>query len=111
MANEAILEAHEANFSSILKSRKSVVVDFWAEWCGPCHTLAPILDELADAYAGKVRVAKVNIDHNPGLASRYGVRSIPTLLVFRGGEVVETRVGAGSKREMSSLFEQALKKH
>ncbi|MEX0345392.1 MAG: thioredoxin [Rhizobiaceae bacterium] len=86
----------------VLKAAEPVVVDFWAEWCGPCKMIAPALEEISAEMGGKVKIAKVNIDENPEIAAQYGVRSIPTLMVFKGGEVADMKVGALPKSTLSS---------
>lgn len=86
----------------VLKAAEPVVVDFWAEWCGPCKMIAPALEEISAEMGGKVKIAKVNIDENPEIAAQYGVRSIPTLMVFKGGEVADMKVGAVPKSALSS---------
>lgn len=92
-----------SNFrAEVLDSAEPVVVDFWAEWCGPCKMIAPSLEEISTEMAGKIKVAKVNIDENPDIAAKYGVRSIPTLAMFKGGEVADIKVGASPKSALSS---------
>jgi len=106
---KATIEVNESNFEAeVLKSAQPVVVDFWAQWCGPCKMLAPVLDELASEQAGRAKVAKVNLDENPGLAARYKVQAIPTLLYFSGGEVREMTVGVSSKRAIQGKLDGLL---
>ena len=91
------IEITDANFDQIISSDKPVLVDFWAEWCGPCKMIGPVVEELAGDYDGKAVIGKLNVDENPQVAARFGVRSIPTLLVFKGGQVVDKQVGAVPK--------------
>lgn len=100
------LEFTDANFEEeVLKSDTPVLVDFWAEWCGPCRMIGPIVEELAGEYEGKAKVGKLNIDHNPNVPMKFGIRSIPTLLVFKNGELVDKVVGAVPKSTLSSKME------
>jgi thioredoxin 1 len=87
----------DANFDEIINSGKPVLVDFWAEWCGPCKMIGPVVEELAGDYDGKAVIAKLNVDENPQTTAKFGVRSIPTLLVFKGGQVVDKQIGAVPK--------------
>jgi len=102
------IEITDANFSEVLNTEKPVLVDFWAEWCGPCKMIGPIVIELADDYEGKAVVGKVNVDENPSTAAKFGIRSIPTLLVFKGGEVVDKQIGAVPKAVLSGKLEAQL---
>jgi thioredoxin 1 len=103
-----VAELSDANFSTeVLESDQAVLVDFWAPWCGPCRQIAPMVEELAEEYAGSVKVAKVNIDDSPNLAMNYGVTSIPTLIVFKGGDVVQRFVGAQPKNRLQQALDSA----
>ena len=105
----ATVTVDKMNFQAeVLDSAEPVVVDFWAEWCGPCKMIAPSLEEISNEMAGRVKVAKLNIDDNPELAAQYGVRSIPTLAMFKGGEVADIKVGASPKTALSSLISGAV---
>lgn len=107
MASPKILTITQDNFQTeVLQSTQPVLVDFWAEWCGPCKMLGPILDELADEYDGRVRVGKVNIDEHQQLAAQFGVRSIPTLLLFQQGQVADQIVGLRSKKDLKASFDR-----
>jgi len=107
MASPSIITLTQDNFSQqVLQSPAPVLVAFWAEWCGPCKMIAPLLDELADEYDGKVKIGKVNIDEQQNLAAEYGVRAIPTLLVFHRGEVTDQLVGARSKRDLKASLDR-----
>jgi thioredoxin 1 len=107
MASSNIIVLTQDNFQQVvLKSTTPVLVDFWAEWCNPCKAIAPILDELADEYAGRVQIGKVNVDEFQGLAAEYGVRGIPTLLVFQDGQVAEQIVGLRSKRDLRASLDK-----
>ena len=107
MASNSIMEVNDSNFDQdVLKSDKPVLIDFWAAWCGPCRALAPIVDELATAYEGKVKVAKMDVDRNSATPMRYGVRGIPTLLVFKGGEVKEQIVGYVPKEQIKKAIDK-----
>ena len=101
-------ELNDANFKEAIAQNLPVVVDFWAPWCGPCRMLSPIVDELAKEYDGKILVGKVNVDENEDVPAQYGIMSIPTLLLFKNGEIVNRHVGAGNKATISALFEQLL---
>lgn len=103
------LEITDANFTEMVNKNEGVsVVDFWAPWCGPCKMISPIIDELHTEYDGKAVIGKVNVDDNPNTSMEFGVRSIPTILVFKNGEVVNKKVGVASKAELQKMIEDAM---
>lgn len=107
--SENILTLSDAAFEEqVLKAEGPVLVDYWAEWCGPCKMIAPILEQVAKEYEGRVTVAKLNIDDNPATPGKYGVRGIPTLMLFKNGEVEATKVGAQSKSQLTAWLEASL---
>ena len=102
----AVGKVSDANFEAeVLKAQGPVVVDFWAEWCGPCRMIAPALDEIAGAMGEKVKIVKLNVDENPATAAKYGIMSIPTLMLFKNGNVEATRVGALSKSQLTAFLD------
>lgn len=107
--SDAVLHVTDNNFQdSVLGADTPVLVDYWAEWCGPCKMIGPILDEIATEYAGKLTIAKLNIDDNPQSPQKYGVRGIPTLMLFKDGEVEATKVGALTKSQLASFIDSNL---
>lgn len=102
------IEITDANFNEITNTDKPVLVDFWAEWCGPCKMIAPVVEELAGDYDGKAVVGKLDVDSNPEISAKYGIRSIPTLLVFKNGEIVDKQVGAVSKNVLAQKLDAQL---
>ncbi|SQI44279.1 Thioredoxin-1 [Leminorella richardii] len=107
--SEKIIHLTDSSFESdVLKAEGPVLVDFWAEWCGPCKMIAPILDDVASEYEGRLTVAKLNIDENPATAPQYGIRGIPTLLLFKDGAVAATKVGALSKSQLKEFLDNSL---
>ncbi|MBS0300640.1 MAG: thioredoxin TrxA [Proteobacteria bacterium] len=109
MASDLIKHVSDSSFDAdVLKSDQPVLVDFWAEWCGPCKSIAPALDELAGTYNGKLTIAKVNVDDNQAIPAKFGIRGIPTLMVFKKGELAATKVGAMSKAQLTQSIDQQL---
>lgn len=103
------IELTDSNWEEkVLQSDKPVLVDFWAEWCGPCRMVGPIVEELAGEYEGKAVIGKVNVDENQEISAKYGIRNIPTLLVFKGGEVVDKQVGAAPKKSLAGKLDSQL---
>ncbi|MCP3867259.1 MAG: thioredoxin TrxA [Gammaproteobacteria bacterium] len=107
--SEQIVHLSDDSFETeVLKSSQPVLVDYWAEWCGPCKMIAPVLDQVASEYTGRLTVAKLNIDDNPNTPPRYGIRGIPTLMLFKNGEVEATKVGAVSKSQLMAFIDSNL---
>lgn len=107
--SEQITHVSEATFDQeVIAAELPVLVDFWAEWCGPCKMIAPILDDIAGEYAGRLKVCKVDVDANPGVPEKFGIRGIPTLIIFKDGNAVETKVGALSKAQLSQFIDSCL---
>ena len=107
--NDKIVHTNDENFEAdVLNSDKAVLLDFWAEWCGPCKMIAPLLDEAADQYADKLKIAKINIDENPNTPAKYQIRSIPTLMLFKDGSVLAQKLGAMPKKDLTEFLETNL---
>lgn len=106
MSDKIVQLSDESFEADVINADQPVLVDFWAEWCGPCKMIAPILDDIAEEFAGKVTVGKLNVDHNNETPPKYGIRGIPTLLLFKQGEVVGTKVGAMSKTQLSEFISE-----
>ena len=109
MASELIKHVSDASFEAdVLQSTQPVLVDYWAEWCGPCKMIGPILDEVSSTYAGRLQVAKMNVDDNRDIPAKFGIRGIPTLMLFKGGQLAATKVGAMSKAQMTAFIDKQL---
>ncbi len=105
MSDLTVSVTDETFEEEVLKADRPVLIDYWAEWCGPCKMIAPVLEQIAEDYAGRLKVAKLNIDENPATPPRYGIRGIPTLMLFKGGSVEATKIGALSKSQLSAFIE------
>ena len=109
MSSELITHTSDASFNAdVIEAGTPVLVDYWAEWCGPCKMIAPILDEVSKDYDGKLRIAKMNVDENRDIPAKYGIRGIPTLMLFKGGELAATKVGALSKAQLTAFIDAHL---
>lgn len=108
MANDKVQQVNDADFSAMISSGQPTLVDFWAPWCGPCKAIGPVVEDLADEYTGKVTIAKMNVDENPVTPGKYGIRAIPTLILFKNGEVVDQITGAVGKGQLVDLIKKGL---
>ncbi len=109
MASDMIKHVSDSTFQAeVIDAQTPVLVDFWAEWCGPCKMIAPVLDEVASSYNGKLKITKVNVDENREIPAKFGIRGIPTLMLFKGGQLAATKVGAMSKAQLTAFIDQQL---
>ena len=108
MSEKIVYVTDDTFEQEVIQAEGTVLVDYWADWCGPCKMIAPILDEIAEEYDGKLKIAKLNIDENPNTPPKYGIRGIPTLMLFKGGEVEATKVGAVSKSQLTAFIDSNL---
>lgn len=108
MATDKVQQVNDAEFDTLISSDRPTLVDFWAPWCGPCKAIGPVIEDLADEYAGKVTIAKMNVDDNPVTPGKFGIRAIPTLIMFKSGEVVDQITGAVGKTQLADLINKAL---
>ena len=109
MSQQDIKHVSDQSFEDdVIKSSKPVLVDYWAEWCGPCKMIAPILDDVAEQYAGRLQIAKLNVDENRDIPAKFGIRGIPTLMLFKDGQLAATKVGAMSKAQLTAFIDQQL---
>lgn len=108
MANDNVLQINDSDFDTTIGSDKPTLVDFWAPWCGPCKAIGPVIEELAGEYEGKVQIGKMNVDDNPNTPGKFGIRAIPTLILFKDGEVVDQVTGAVGKSQLVELINKAI---